>query len=851
MSEAAAGDRITETSYDDDPLLRVSRVIPPGHNDKTAVETRYGYWGAESGLGRAYRTVDDEKGIRTASVHDPYGRMVYTIADSAGTSAATGNNKTSFAYDTLDRLTSSTMPGGGRTTYTYDTLGRMTSKRYPDADGPVHYKYDDLGRARFSQDARQRALTPAKVTFTVYDDYGRVTSVGEAAADFSSLDPERSYPFERDSVSWRSRMYYDADSIASSPNSRASGLSNRASGPNYAQGRLSKVEENTDGDAAAEVVHRYAYDHLGNVRVKKVAIDGLPGEKTVEYVHDLAGRVSRLIYPDGSQTRYAYDGAGRLSRVWDAQGNSLASYTHTAAGNIATHVVGEGAGDGIATGTFTYNLREWVTKIDYPGRFTVEQQYDGVGNVTSQHYKRAASESPRVAAYSYDRLHRLTAFNLSGGPRRYYKYDRSGNLLELLTNSSYTLYRYENSSAPNRVSFVYGGGLFIRAAYNPNGWMTRMTRNALTYDYRGLLTGHGSAAYTMDPDRRRVKKTAGTAVTYYLRGADGSVLAEYDGSQALTARYVYAGARRIARVAAGSGTSYYLADHLGSTRSLIDEAGNVTAAYDYWPYGKVLASSGAESTHFRFTGHERDDESRLDYMLERSYAYDMGRFLRPDPMQDEYPGISPYVYAANNPLKFVDPDGLLVYFVNQKNGEIEKIHDRGGSEVDHFYVGTSRSEVKLENEPFVSVERGGGTIVSFRIGETEHGTKSGFIVPESGQKGYILEPPGPDTTMRDQNKRIPAGAYNLVRHRGTKHEDHFKLQNDKVPGDRFIVIHEGLTCGWSEGCLIIGSELNGYDIPSLDNSNKALEELNSHIKSRDHTKMKFYIFNAFPKKEED
>ena len=57
--------------------------------------------------------------------------------------------------------------------------------------------------------------------------------------------------------------------------------------------------------------------------------------------------------------------------------------------------------------------------------------------------------------------------------------------------------------------------------------------------------------------------------------------------------------------------------------------------------------------------HERDAECRLDYMLERSYASDTGRFPRPDPMQDEYPGISPYAYAANNPLKYVDPDGSV------------------------------------------------------------------------------------------------------------------------------------------------------------------------------------------------
>ncbi len=423
-------------------------------------------------------------------------------------------------------------------------------------------------------------------------------------------------------------------------------------GPNYAQGRLVKVEENTDAGAGAEVVHEYAYDHLGNVRVKQVTIDGLTGIRTLEYLHDLAGRVTRLIYPDGSQARYAYDSAGRLSRVWDERGRTLAAYTHTAAGNLGTHVVG----DNIATGTFTYNAREWVTRIDYPGRFTVTQQYDTTGNVTSQRYRRAASEAFKAGRYEYDRLHRLTNFNLEGRRQtRNYRYDRNGNLRHMQTNGSYTLYAYLGAATPNRVSIVYGGGLLIRTAYNRNGWVTRMARNALTYDYRGLLTGHGSAAYTMDPDRRRVKKTVGTAVTCYLRGADGTVLAEYAG-QNLSARYVYAGSRRIARVA-GSGTRYYLADHLGSTRSLIDEEGTVTAAYDYWPYGDILASGGSEETHFRFTGHERDAESNLDYMLARSYDYNIGRFLRPDPMQDEYPGISPYAYANNNPLKYVDPDG--------------------------------------------------------------------------------------------------------------------------------------------------------------------------------------------------
>ncbi|MYG17707.1 MAG: RHS repeat protein, partial [Gemmatimonadetes bacterium] len=220
---------------------------------------------------------------------------------------------------------------------------------------------------RFSQDARQRAAGTGanrRVTYTVYDDLGRVTRVGEAAANFSRLDPERSYPFENDASSWRSRMTYDGgDAVTDSDPVAGNGAA--SGGPNYAQGRLTRAQENTDADAAAEVVHEYAYDHLGNVRVKQVSIEGLAGTKTAAYNHDLAGRVTRLVYPDGAQARYAYDNAGRPTRVWDANGNTLAVYTHTAAGNIETHV----AGEDVVTGTYAYNPREWVTEIDYAGKF--------------------------------------------------------------------------------------------------------------------------------------------------------------------------------------------------------------------------------------------------------------------------------------------------------------------------------------------------------------------------------------------------------------------------------------------------------------------------------------------------
>ena len=128
------------------------------------------------------------------------------------------------------------------------------------------------------------------------------------------------------------------------------------------------------------------------------------------------------------------------------------------------------------------------------------------------------------------------------------------------------------------------------------------------------------------------------------------------------------------------GRYYYLKDHLGSVRATVDESGAVVHYDDYYPFGAQMPGRSSMSEYAskeRYTGHEYDDETETDGMTGLYYAgaryYDpvLGKWPVIDPLSDDYPSHSPYSYAANNPLIFIDPEGLE-WFYYQADDEDEK-----------------------------------------------------------------------------------------------------------------------------------------------------------------------------------
>ena len=105
---------------------------------------------------------------------------------------------------------------------------------------------------------------------------------------------------------------------------------------------------------------------------------------------------------------------------------------------------------------------------------------------------------------------------------------------------------------------------------------------------------------------------------------------------------------------------YYGLDAIGSVRVVFDSSGTILGRMDYGPFGQEL-STGTGLPSRGYAGLFRDGEAGLDHAGTRSYQSRTGRFSTVDPL---YAGLfepqkwNRYAYALNNPLRFVDPNGI-------------------------------------------------------------------------------------------------------------------------------------------------------------------------------------------------
>jgi RHS repeat-associated protein len=579
-----------------------------------------------------YTTVQDQAGKVRRSKVNALGQLIRVDEPDAGNSLGsvdTPAQATSYTYDVLGNLTQVSQ-GAQTRSFSYSSLSRLTSATNPES-GTISYQYDANGNLQTKSDARLLAGNQTHVTTTSeYDGLNRLKT-----RTYNDGTPAVTYTYDT--------------------------LTN-------GKGRLTSVSSSVSTTSYS------GYDAVGRVAGSTQTTDGQTYQ--LSYGYNLAGAMTSETYPSGRIVTTNYDNTGRLSSL-TGQKTGEANKTYASSISYSSH----GAISDLKLGNnlwehSNFNSRLQPTEIGLGtaqsgvDRLKLEYSYgttNNNGNVQSQTI--TVPNGPTLSqSYEYDELNRLKVAQENSGAswKQTFIYDKYGNRTfdpnNTTANALGSLLTIDQAN--NR--FTSGQGSIL---YDNVGNLTRdFNGHTFGYDgenrqvnYDGGATVGGGANYLYDGDGRRVKKVNGGSLdtTIFVYDASGQMVAEYN----------------TASQQSSGGTSYLTSDTLGTPRIITDASGNVKARHDYAPFGEELGYNATlnlrstqqgyagDNLRQKFTQKERDSETDLDYFEARYYSSIQGRFTSIDPENAGAALIHPqswngYAYSLNNPLRYLDPNGL-------------------------------------------------------------------------------------------------------------------------------------------------------------------------------------------------
>jgi RHS repeat-associated protein len=626
-----------------------------------------------------WHTTTDNYGDLTVTT-PPTGGKTATWTDAAGNVTAVaedynpslpGGPATRYAYTVRDELARITDADGNVSSYAYDWLSEPTSAHDPDA-GDQSSVYDRAGNLVWSVDAKGQ-----KVSYT-YDALNRRTAQFAGEPGTGTRLAEWTY----DSLPGALGEPVGATRFVGGQASTTEGSVAYTSEITGYDDRYRPTGKRitipaTEGALAGGYVYRFGYDKADHLTaVTYPAAGGLPAE-TVTTTYTALGDPFKLTSDLGGGTTYvkstAYWGTGQLaSRAYGPAGAVTRGYSYEdATGRLSQMQTDTGADNPAAKTT----VQKDAYSYDPTGRITA---------ITDQTATVGGAVTPQRQCFGYDGTDRLTsawtttAQDCSGGPaaadklgpdpyKLAYAYDRSGDITQVTSDGTTRAYTYPTPGAsavrPHAVTKV-GGDSY---AYDANGNLKDRTvagvSTTLTWNELQQLTAATSAGKTTsflyDAGGDRVIRRDPNGTTLYL---DGMELRLAAGSVKATRYYGIDGG---ATVAARTPTSltWLLADSQASVQVAVDAASGQVARQRYLPYGAHRdGKDDIAVTERGFLGKTEDASTGLDQLGARYYDPSIGRFISPDPLTDtdDPQALNPYSYAADNPVSYSDPSGLMI-----------------------------------------------------------------------------------------------------------------------------------------------------------------------------------------------
>ncbi|MGH2666740.1 DUF6443 domain-containing protein [Flavobacterium sp.] len=113
---------------------------------------------------------------------------------------------------------------------------------------------------------------------------------------------------------------------------------------------------------------------------------------------------------------------------------------------------------------------------------------------------------------------------------------------------------------------------------------------------------------------------------------------------------------------------YQYKDHLGNIRlsyakNPVTQVLEIIEENNYYPFGlkhEGYNDYGVSNNKHKYNGKELQDELGLNFYDYGARNYDpaLGRWMNIDPLAEQSRRFTPYAYALNNPVFFIDPDGM-------------------------------------------------------------------------------------------------------------------------------------------------------------------------------------------------
>ena len=359
---------------------------------------------------------------------------------------------------------------------------------------------------------------------------------------------------------------------------------------------------------------------------------------------------------------------------------------------------------------YTYNIRGWLTSINNPDNLahstdpvdlfgerldyntsetglnsSYPSQYNG--NISAMVWT-STNKTKRGYAFTYDGLNRLTYGDFKGYntawvdstnfEEKSLAYDMNGNISQLVrTNSTGgTMANYIYSYTGNQLANINSGTAYT---YDPNGNATVDGLRGFTIKYNSLnlpksiKSGNDSINYIYSAlGNKLAKRMKDNTYHYYA----GNMM--YNNDKSLN--YLLFDEGLVNKVSGGYAYEYHIKDHLGNTRIAFQPNGSATTlsqVAEYYPFGSsYLPITPAGTNKYLYNGKEEQDDvlgtssTALDWYDYGARFYDpqIGRFTTQDRFAEKYMGLTPYQYAANNPIKFIDLNGDSVVVVKAPKG---------------------------------------------------------------------------------------------------------------------------------------------------------------------------------------